>query len=144
MNSLPVIVLGAGGHARVLIDALLLNSVKLLGMTDVNHQSQSLLGVSYLGGDDVIEKYSPSEINLVNGIGSVSQPYLREKIFNRFKALGYGFINVIHPSSIIAKDVKLGEGVQVMAGAIIHSGSQIGSNTIINTQASVDHDCRIG
>ena len=144
MNSLPVIVLGAGGHARVLIDALLLNSVKLLGMTDVNHQSQSLLGVSYLGGDDVIEKYSPSEINLVNGIGSVSQPYLREKIFNRFKALGYGLINVIHPSSIIAKDVKLGEGVQVMAGAIIHSGSQIGSNTIINTQASVDHDCRIG
>ena len=85
MNSLPVIVLGAGGHARVLIDALLLNSVKLLGMTDVNHQSQSLLGVSYLGGDDVIEKYSPSEINLVNGIGSVSQPYLREKIFNGFK-----------------------------------------------------------
>ena len=124
MNSLPVIVLGAGGHARVLIDTLLLNSVKLLGMTDVNHQSQSLLGVSYLGGDDVIEKYSPSEINLVNGIGSVSQPYLREKIFNRFKALGYGLINVIHPSSIIAKDVKLGEGVQVMAGAIIHSGSQ--------------------
>ena len=40
--------------------------------------------------------------------------------------------------------MKLGEGVQVMVGAIIHSGSQIGSNTIINTQASVDHDCRIG
>jgi sugar O-acyltransferase (sialic acid O-acetyltransferase NeuD family) len=144
MKPLPVIVLGTGGHARVLIDALLLSPVNLLGTTDTNHQNQSLLGVPYLGGDEVIEKYSSNEICLVNGIGSISQPYLRRTIFKKFKNLGYRFINVIHPSSIIATDVKLGEGVQVMAGAIIQSGSEIGDNSIINTRTSVDHDCRIG
>jgi sugar O-acyltransferase (sialic acid O-acetyltransferase NeuD family) len=144
MKPFPVIVLGTGGHARVLIDALLLSPANLLGTTDTNHQNQPLLGVPYLGGDEVIEKYSSNEICLVNGIGSISQPYLRKKIFKKFKNLGYRFINVIHPSSIIATDVKLGEGVQVMAGAIIQSGSEIGDNTIINTRTSVDHDCRIG
>ena len=104
----------------------------------------SLLGVSYLGDDDVVERYSPSEVSLVNGLGSISQPYLREELFKKFKNLGYKFINVIHPSAVIATDVKLGEGVQVMAGAVIQSGSVIGDNVIVNTKASVDHDCRIG
>ena len=144
MNYLPVIVLGSGGHARVLIDALLLNSVKLLGTTDVVPKNMSLLGVSYLGDDDVVERYSPSEVCLVNGVGSISQPYLREKLFKKFKNLGYKFINVIHPFAVIAADVRLGEGVQVMAGAILQSGSVIGDNVIVNTNASVDHDCRIG
>ena len=51
MNSLPLIILGAGGHARVLIDALLLSSVNLLGTTDTSQQNQPLLGVPYLGSD---------------------------------------------------------------------------------------------
>ena len=144
MNYLPVIVLGSGGHARVLIDALLLNSVKLLGTTDVVPKNMSLLGVSYLGDDDVVERYSPSEVCLVNGVGSISQPYLREKLFKKFKNLGYKFINVIHPFAVIAADVRLGEGVQVMAGAVLQSGSVIGDNVIVNTNVSVDHDCRIG
>ena len=144
MNYLPVIVLGSGGHARVLIDALLLNSVKLLGTTDVVPKNMSLLGVSYLGDDNVVERYSPSEVCLVNGVGSISQPYLREKLFKKFKNLGYKFINVIHPFAVIAADVRLGEGVQVMAGAVLQPGSVIGDNVIVNTNASVDHDCRIG
>lgn len=127
-----------------MIDALLLRKVKLLGATDKNHQSQPILGVPCLGCDELIKKYSPGEIGLVNGLGSVSQPYLREQIFKKFKNLGYKFVNVIHPSSIIAADVKLGEGTQMMAGTIIQSGSVIGDNVIINMRASVDHDCRIG
>ena len=72
MNHSPAIVLGSGGHARVLIDALLLNSIKLLGMTDVSPENLSMLGVSYLDDDDVSERYSPSEVCLVNGVGSIS------------------------------------------------------------------------
>ena len=144
MNSSSVIVLGSGGHARVLIDALLLNSVKLLGTTDAVPNSRLLLGVPCLGDDSVVERYSSGEVRLVNGIGSISQPYLREKLFKKFKKLGYEFFNVIHPSAVIAADVSLGEGVQVMAGAVIQSGRVIGDNVIVNTNASVDHNCRIG
>jgi UDP-perosamine 4-acetyltransferase len=144
MKNLPVIVLGAGGYARVLIDALLLDSVEVIGMTDVNPESQPVLGVSFLGDDTVIKQYSPNDIFLVNGIGSVSQPYLRQKVFQKFKSQGFCFSSVIHPSSVIAADVKLGEGVQIMAGAVVQSGCEIGDNTIINTSASVDHECQIG
>ena len=144
MKNLPVIVLGAGGHARVLVDALLLDSVQILGMTDVNPQSQPFLGVPFLGNDTVVEQHSPNDILLVNGIGSVSQPYLRQRIFQKFKSMGFCFRDVIHHSSVIAGDVKLGEGVQVMAGAVVQCGGEIGDNTIINTCASIDHDCQIG
>ena len=54
-----------------------------------------------------------------NGIGLTLQPCLREKLFKKFKNLGYKFINVIHPFAVIAADVRLGEGVQVMAGAVV-------------------------
>jgi UDP-perosamine 4-acetyltransferase len=144
MKNLPVIVLGAGGHARVLIDALLLDSVQILGMTDENPQSQPFLGVPFLGNDTVVEQHSSNDILLVNGIGSVSQPYLRQKIFQKFKSMDFCFRSVIHHSSVIAGDVKLGEGVQVMAGAVVQCGCKIGDNTIVNTCASMDHDCQIG
>ncbi|HEX3032888.1 MAG TPA: NeuD/PglB/VioB family sugar acetyltransferase, partial [Bacillota bacterium] len=69
---------------------------------------------------------------------------LRSKLFDKFKADGYSFASVIHPSAIIGYDVELGEGVQILAGAIIQPGSRVGANTIINTKASLDHDCIIG
>ena len=84
MNCSPVIVLGSRGHARVLIDVLLLNSVKLLGTTDVALNNMSFLGVSCLGNESEVERYSSGEVRLVNGVGSISQPYLHEKLFNKF------------------------------------------------------------
>ena len=60
------------------------------------------------------------------------------------KILGYDFSTVIHPSAVVTSDVILGEGSQGMSGEVIQPGSHIGCNTIINTRASVDHDCIIG
>ena len=144
MKNLPVIILGAGGHSRVLIDTLLLDSTEILGMTDVNLERQPFLGVPLLGNDLIVERYSPEKIQLINGIGSISQPYIRQKTFQKFKDLGFIFRNVIHPSSVIASDVSFGEGVQVMAGVVIQSGCTIGDNTIVNTSTSLDHECKIG
>jgi sugar O-acyltransferase (sialic acid O-acetyltransferase NeuD family) len=143
---LPVIVIGGGGHSLVLIDILCLLSYEILGFTDPNEQLQSkrILGVQYLGNDDVIYKYAPTEIRLVNAIGSVASTKLRCEIFQNFQAKGYSFSTVVHPSAIVSKDSLLSEGVQIMAGAIIQPGCQLGLNTLINTKASVDHACSIG
>lgn len=143
---IPVILLGAGGHAKVLIDALKLQSVEILGIVDVDtdKKGQELMGVKVMGGDEEVMKYSPQQIRLVNGIGSVRVSPLRRRIFELFKSKGYEFENVIHPASTIACDVELLEGVQIMAGAVIQTGCRLGSNSIINTHASVDHDCRLG
>ncbi len=144
--SLPVIILGAGGHAKVLIDALLASSAVITGIVDPNPMlaGANILGVPVLGGDDVVDGVPPSQVQLVNGLGSVSLPTIRQHLYERFKGLGYNFATVVHPSAVVASDVVLGEGAQVMAGAVIQPGCRIGINSIINTRASVDHDCIIG
>lgn len=144
--SLPVIILGAGGHAKVLIDALLASSVVIVGIVDPDPalMGTTILGVSVLGGDDVVDEYPPSEIQLVNGLGSVGLPVKRQQIFERFKSMSYYFATIVHPSAVVASNVVLGEGAQVMAGAVIQPDSRIGINSVINTRASVDHDCIIG
>lgn len=144
--SIPVIVLGAGGHARVLIDALQRAGIEISGATDVDSGlvGKSLLGVTVIGGDDAVEKYAPESIRLVNGLGSVRIDSARRRLFERFKGKGYQFAPVIHPSAVIAPDVVVSEGAQVMAGAVVQTGTRIGKNAIINTRAAVDHDCRIG
>lgn len=145
MDALPIIVLGAGGHAKVLIDALLLRRADIIGVVSpggtVNH---SVCGLPILGADHIVDGYAAPSVRLVNGLGSILQPVKRREIFERFKAKGYAFESVIHPSAVIARDVELGEGVQIMAGAVIQAGSRIGANSIVNTRAVVDHDCCIG
>lgn len=144
--SLPVIVIGAGGHARVLIEALRLCSTPILGIVDadIEKRDANLSGVPVIGNDDEILKYRPDEVALVNAVGSVKRTERRQEIFDRFKEAGYIFAVVIHPSAVIASDAVIEEGVQIMAGAIVQPGCVIGRNTIINTKASADHDCSIG
>lgn len=140
----PVIVLGGGGHAKVLIDVLKKAGHTPAGFTDMRTGNGSILGVPLLGDDDIISRYNPEEVFLANGIGSVGSSSLRRNIYNEFKKRGYYFETVVHPGAIIAADSELDEGVQVMAGAVIQPGCVIGCNTIINTRASIDHDCQIG
>ncbi|GMB01705.1 acetyltransferase [Pelosinus sp. IPA-1] len=142
----PVIIVGAGGHAKVVIDMLRGSSVEIIGATDSNPEKMNtyVLGIPVIGTDEVILHYKPEQIFLVNGMGSVGLPAIRREIFDYFKTLDYSFATVIHPSAIVASEVIFGEGVHIMAGAVIQPGCHIGSNSIINTAVSVDHDCRIG
>jgi sugar O-acyltransferase (sialic acid O-acetyltransferase NeuD family) len=143
---IPVIVIGAGGHAKVLIDALLTIGIEVLGATDMDpvRLDSSICGLRVLGDDNILVRYAPQAVRLVNGLGSVAVTTARQRIYEKYKGLGYSFETIIHPSAVVSKDVELSEGVQVMAGAIIQAGSRIGQNTIINTGATVDHDCEIG
>jgi UDP-perosamine 4-acetyltransferase len=143
--NLPVIVLGAGGHAKVLIDLMLNQSIKMFGITDCNFtEGAAVLGIPVIGADEAVWQYSQAEIQLVNGIGSVADLSKRILIFERFKKAGYPFATLIHPAATVSPAVEMDEGVQIMAGAIIQAGSNLGSNCIINTKVSVDHDCSIG
>jgi UDP-perosamine 4-acetyltransferase len=144
--TLPVLILGAGGHAKVAIEALLRASIPVLGITDPDASllGRTVLGIPVVGGDDEVLRHRPDHVFLVNGLGSVGPAARRRELFERFRRAGYGFARVIHPSAIVASDVVVGEGAQVMAGAVIQPGTRIGCNAIVNTRASVDHDCEIG
>lgn len=137
--SKPVILLGAGGHAGVLLDALHLNGVEVLGYV-APKQAIEEIELKYLGDDEYVTKLSADEIELANSVGGLTLDR-RECLYDDFKALGYRFAQVIHPSAVISDSATLGEGVQIMAGAVVQAGVSLADNVIINTRASVDHDC---
>ncbi|MDQ0156908.1 acetyltransferase [Robertmurraya andreesenii] len=143
MRDKPVIIIGNGGHSRVLIDTLLLHERRIIGYT-APVEEENPYNLAYIGNDQVILRFSPEEVELVNAIGSISDTSLREKLFTEFKSQGYFFSSVIHPSAIIASTVKLGEGIQILAGVVIQPFVKVDDNTIVNTSATIDHDCYIG
>ncbi len=143
-----VIILGAGGYAwsaHALLDHI---GTHVLGCTgrDPSQQEDLPHGLHYLGDDATVfglEANSPLHINLVNGIGSVGSTDARRGIFSQFRERGYHFLTIIHPAASIAKQVYLGEGIHVMAGAVIQGGCVLEDNVIINIGAMVDHGCHI-
>lgn len=144
-NSKPVIIIGAGDHAKVLLDILLDQNIKVIGFTDKNIPKGTLIyDIPVIGDDSVYTNYRTNEVELVNGIGSVGKTLLREYFFSSLKEKGFSFKSVIHPSVIVSKRAKLGEGVQLLAGTVINIESIIGDNSIVNTKSSIDHGCVIG
>ncbi len=142
----PIIVIGAGEHARVLIDVLRLLDREVLYVTDFNveRHGQTVSGVQVAGGDELVLEHDPESIHLVNGVGSIQIPSARRDVYKRFSEVGYHFTRIIHPSAIIAQDVTIGSGAQVMAGAVVQTNATLEENTLINTRSSIDHDCVIG
>jgi sugar O-acyltransferase (sialic acid O-acetyltransferase NeuD family) len=150
MAERAVIVLGAGGHAKVVIDLL-----RKLGRTVVAAveptapaEGAQVLGVP-MENESVIEHHAPGDIELALGIGMPSQDPIaglaaRRKIAERFAVRGYRFPPLVHPSAIVGNDCTIGAGAQIMAGAIVQPSCRIGAFAIVNTGACVDHDCELG
>lgn len=141
-----LLILGAGGHARVLIEALRQGGHVPAGLVDADPSltGTRIMGIPVLGTDEAILGYPPEEVRLVNGLGSVASMARRKELYLGLFRRGYRFATVLHPFTAIASDVELGDGIQVMAGAVLQVGVRVGEDCIINTRASVDHDCIIG
>ena len=142
----PVIILGGGGHAGVMLSILRRLRVSVIGIVDPHLLPHSQWrDVTVLGGDAAVLDYASEQIELVNGIGSLPHDDgLRAGIFERFKREGYIFKTLVDPQAWIAAEVDLAEGVQLLAGSLVQSGTKIAENSIINSGAIVEHDCRIG
>ena len=143
----PLVLLGAGGHARVLAALVRAAGHPVLGVCDPTLAADGIsrwADLDVLGDDGALELLPPDRVALVLGIGQLATGNLRERVYAAWRARGYDFPALVHPSAWLAPGVVLGDGVQVMAGAVIQPGCTIGENSIINTRASVDHDCVIG
>lgn len=142
----PAIVMGSGGHARVLLGMLRRLQVPILGIVDPNRPvSSDFAGIRILGDDEIIFNYTNNQVQLVNGIGSLpGDAGRRALLFDSFQRRGYHFNKLIDPNAFVDCDTVLASGVQVMAGVIIQTGTKIAENSIINSGAIVEHDCKIG
>ncbi|MBI5789056.1 MAG: acetyltransferase [Candidatus Schekmanbacteria bacterium] len=144
-NQNNIIILGGGGHARVLIDLILSSGhFNILGILD-SRQTENFLNIPVLGNDDLLpDLYTQGVRQAVIGVGSVKDNSKRNALYQAVKQLGFSIPPLIHPKAILSEsNIILSEGVQVMAGAIIQPNVFLGENVIINTGAIIDHDCRI-
>lgn len=147
------LVLGGGGHGRVVLDALLAAGVDVAGILDpAAAVGERVFGVPVLGDDTYLESLGDArwEFRLVNGVGADSLALeggplaRRRELFERLKARSHAFLPLQHAAAVIGRDCVVGEGAQVMAGAVLQCGVHVGANAVINTSASIDHDCAIG
>jgi sugar O-acyltransferase (sialic acid O-acetyltransferase NeuD family) len=146
VTDLPVVIVGAGGHARVALDTARLRGLRVLGFADSapERRGELIRGVPVIGDDQVLaSSWAPDQIRLINGLGSIRDTSLRRRAFENLSDQGYLFVTLIHPSVIAASDVEFGEGAQVFAGAVLNPGARVGVNALINTGTIVEHDCHV-
>jgi sugar O-acyltransferase (sialic acid O-acetyltransferase NeuD family) len=141
MKKEEVLIYGAGGHGKVVLEILLSNNkVKVLGFLDDQPKKTGLKirGYKILGGWSYLKDNKGAKVVL--GIGNNE---IRKAIFEKMKKIGVKVETAIHAKSILSKDTKIGEGVVIMPGAIINPGVIIEEGVVVNTGATVDHDCRL-
>lgn len=133
--SLPVVVIGAGGHAKVVITALRAAGREIIAcaVRDAVDAHGTLLGVPLIS-----EVALPAGVELILGIGDNR---LRARVAAK---LGGPWTTCVHPAAVVAEGVVLGPGSVVCAGAVLQPDTRLGAHVIVNTSASVDHDSVLG
>jgi sugar O-acyltransferase (sialic acid O-acetyltransferase NeuD family) len=143
----PVIIVGAGGHAAVLADALLAAGVPVLGCVDRDPalHGGSVCGLPVLGDDSVLSHHAPTELALVNGIGGIGAAgdALRRTVQERLTAQGWRFAGVCHPAATVSRFATVAPDAQLLAASVVQPRASIGIGCIVNTGAIVEHDVQL-
>ena len=139
----PVVVIGAGGHAKVVIELIRAQGLyDVMGCTDREPQRRDVVGAPILGSDDVLpDLYAQGVRHCFIALGDNA---LRRKVATQVTSLGFQLVNAISPKAVVSPSARLGRGVAVMAGAVINADATVGDLAIVNTRAAIDHDCQIG
>ena len=142
-----IIIVGSGAHARVVFDILKAagRSGNVGAFVDVEGKGEApatMEGVQVIQGLEAMHEYVKThEVTAILGHGNNSR---RKSILPHLEGLGVKLGTAVHPSAIISPGVEIGGGTTVSAGTVLVTGAKIGKAVIINTAATVDHDCVIG
>jgi sugar O-acyltransferase (sialic acid O-acetyltransferase NeuD family) len=143
-----VIGVGAGGHAKVVIEILrLMGCYELVGLLDPKRElwDTEVLEVPVLGDDSILpELYNQGVRHAFIGLGTVGDTRPRRRLYEKVRRQGFQIVQAIHPQAVITSSVEIGHGPTIMAGAVINAAARLGDNVIVNTGAIVEHDCVIG
>jgi len=143
-----IIIIGAGGHAKVIYDILMsikrkkTDDVEVLGFLDdsFDHLAcRELFELPIIGKISRLDEFAGGGIFCVCAIGNNGA---RRNICDKYAQ--FKFYTAIHPSASIGTNVSIGEGTVVMANAVINPDTRVGKHAIINTSSVVEHDNIIG
>lgn len=129
-----LVIVGASGHGRVIADIAVANGYRDIIFLDDDPKLNMAAGFPVAGTSKDAANYPDADFIVAIGNAGIRKK-IQEKLPN--------VVTLVHPSAVLGRDVLLGEGSVVMAGAVINYGARIGKGCIVNTCASVDHDCVI-
>ena len=137
MDSYRVIILGAGGHARVVADAVRASGGQVVAWADrKSGYLQQIDGIPVIGEEEALARRE--EVSYVIGIGDNA---IRRRLAEQYSL---NWQTVCHPSAVISASAIIGPGSVILPGAVVNAGAVIGAHCIINTHAVAEHDARIG
>lgn len=142
------VILGGGGHARVLIDSLqAAGSTVPCVILDANssRRGATLLGVEVAGGDELLpELIERGAQFFVVAVGSTGDARPRRALYELGLSHGLQPLTVRHPSAVCSPWASAGAGLQLLPLSVVNAGARLGDNVIVNTGAIVEHDCEVG
>lgn len=139
-----IVILGAGGHAKVVIEIFrAAGETVAFCVANAIPPDGTVLGVPVLVGEDepLLRLRSEGYFRAHVAIGANT---IREKLCDKLKKLEFTLASAIHPRSVVSPTATIGPGTAIMAGAVINACASIGQGAIVNTGATIDHDCKIG
>jgi len=143
MSDKSIFVVGASGHAKVIIDIIERQAVwRIAGLIDTyKTPGTRVMDYEVLGPEDRLPGLMMQH-RVIRAIVAIGDNYIRRQMVQRIRTITpqMMFVNAIHPSAHMGREVQIGEGVALMAGAAVNSGTRIGEFCFVNTNASVDHD----
>ncbi len=140
-----IVLLGVGGHAKVVWDTLSRmreeNAIQVVAVLD---DDARLWGKPFMNLTVQGAIHEIAQVQAEAAVIAIGDNAARRRVYETVKPLGIPLLNVIHPSAVIAADVQLGDGIVVFANVVVNIGTRVGDNVILNTACTVDHDCVIG
>jgi sugar O-acyltransferase (sialic acid O-acetyltransferase NeuD family) len=142
MTKEPILLVGAGGHARACIDVIEQEGNYLVkGLTGLSHEIGSrILDYSVLGLDEDLPVFLEDCRNVLITIGQIETPDLRMHLFDLLQKNNCTLPTIVSPCAYVSPHAKLGKGTIVMHGGIVNAGAEVGENCIINSQSLIEHD----
>jgi sugar O-acyltransferase (sialic acid O-acetyltransferase NeuD family) len=142
----PILLLGAGGHARACIDVLELEGrFRVAGLVGLDGQlGERLLGYPVLGTEADLAALRGQHAHALVAVGQIESPDQRMRLFQLAESQRYALPVVISPRALVSPHASLGAGTIVMHGAIVNAAARVGSNCILNSQSLIEHDAVIG
>ena len=143
-----VIGLGAGGHAKVVIETLAaMGGFETAGLLDPRRElaGTSVLGVPVLGDDELLgRQYDDGVTHAFIGLGGSGDTRPRRRLYELARSHGLQIVSAVHPRAVVSPSARIGAGASIFAGAVVNADATLGEDVIVNTGALVEHDCRIG
>jgi UDP-perosamine 4-acetyltransferase len=141
--SADVVVVGAGGHAKVCVEILQSMGERVaFCVADVDSPLRSCVGVEVLLGDACLAELAASGYSRL--FVALGENVTRSRLASKAVSLGFELVTAISPTAVVSPSAKIGKGVVIMPTAVVNADARIDDLCIVNTGATIDHDCVLG